>query len=187
MFFSINHVWMCELDYKESWALKKGFSWTVVLEKTPESPLDCREIQPVHPKGDQFWIFTGRTDAEAETPILGPPDAKNGITGKDLDVGKDWSQEKRGRQRMRVVVWHHWLDRHEFEQAPGVGDGPGSVGCCSPRGRNESDTTEWLNWTECISLEPQGLRVWPCFKNHLTPSFPTFTSFQSSSHFSLQC
>ena len=106
MVFSSGHVWMWELDYKESWAPKNSCFWTVVLEKTLESPLDCKEIQPVHPKGDQSWIFTGigRTDAEAETPILWQPDAKSWLIGKDPDVGKDWGQEGRGRQRMR------WLD-----------------------------------------------------------------------------
>ena len=104
MFFSSSDVWMWEFDYKESWALKNWCFWTVVLEKTLESPLDCKEIQPVHRKGNQSWIFIGRTDAEAETPILWPPDAKNWLTRKDPDAGKDWRQEKKGQQRMR------WLE-----------------------------------------------------------------------------
>ena len=121
--FSSGHVWMWELDYKESWALKNWCSWTVVLEKTLESPLDCKEIQPVHPRGDQSWIFIGRTDAETETPILWPPDAKNWLVGKDPDAGKDWRQEEKGTAEDEMVGWHHWLNGHEFEQALGVGDG----------------------------------------------------------------
>ena len=113
--FSSGHVWMWELDYKESWALKNWCLWTVVLEKTLESPLDWKEIQPVHPKGNQSWIFTGRTDAEAKTPILWPPDAKNWLIGKDPDAGKDWRQEEKGTTEDEMVGWHHWLDGHEFE------------------------------------------------------------------------
>ena len=99
--FSSSHVWMWELDYKESWAPKNWCFWTVVLEKTLESPLDCKEIQPVHPKGNRCWILTGRTDAEAETPVLWPPDAKNWLTWKDLDAGKDWRQEEKGKPGVR--------------------------------------------------------------------------------------
>ena len=117
------------------------------LEKTLESPLDCKEIQPVNPKGNRSWIFIGRTDAEAETPILCPPDAKNWLLGKDPDPGKDWRWAK-GTTEDEMVGWHHWLNGHEFEQALGVGDGLGSLVCCSPWGRKESDTTEQLNWTE---------------------------------------
>ena len=112
--FSIGHVWMLELDYKESWALKNWCFWTVVLEKTLESPLDCKEIQPVHPKGDQFWVFIGRTDAEAETPILWPPDAKSYVIWKDPDAGKDWGQKEKGTTEDEVVGWHHQLNGHEF-------------------------------------------------------------------------
>ena len=114
MVFSSGHVWMWELDYKESWAVKNWCFWTVVLEKTLESPLDYKEIQPVHPKGDQSWIFIGRTDAEAETPILWPPDAKNWLIWKDPDAGRDWGQEK-GTTENEMVGWHHQLKRHEFE------------------------------------------------------------------------
>ena len=114
--FSSIHVWMWELDYKESWALKNWWFWTVVLEKTLESPLNCKEIQPVHPKGNQPWIFIGRTDAEAVGLILWPPDEKNWLTGEDLDAGKDWKQEEQGMTEGEMVGWHHWLDRHEFEQ-----------------------------------------------------------------------
>ena len=113
--FSSSHVWMWELDYKESWALKKWCFWTVVLEKTLDSPLDCKEIQPVNLKGNQSWIFIGRTDAEAETPILWPPDAKNWLIWKDLDAGKDWRREKKGKTEDEIVGWHHRLDGHEFE------------------------------------------------------------------------
>ena len=105
----------CELDYKETWALKKWCFWTVVLEKTLESPLDCKEIQPVHPKGDQSWIFIGRIDAEAEAPILWPPDAKNWLIVKDPDAGKDWRQEEKGMSEDEMLGWHHWLNGHEFE------------------------------------------------------------------------
>ena len=132
--FSSGHVWMWELDYKENWAQKNWCFWTVVLEKTLESPLDCKEFQPVNPKGNQSWIFIGRTDAEAEAPILWPPDAKNWFTGKDPDTGKDWRQEETGMTEDETVGWHDWLNGHEFEQAPGDGEGQGSLVCCSPWG-----------------------------------------------------
>ena len=110
--------------------------------------LGLQEIQPVNPKGTQSWIFTGRTDAEAETPILWPPDVKNWLIWKDPDAGKDWRQEEKGTAEGETVGWHHWLDGYEFEQALGVGDGQGSLTCCSPRGHIESDMTEQLNWTD---------------------------------------
>ena len=113
--FSSSHVWMWELDYKESWVPKNWRFWTVLLEKTLKSPLDCKEIQPVLPKGDQSWLFIGRTDAEAETPILWPLNEKNWLTGKDPDAGKDWGQEEKGTTEDEMVGWHHWLDGHEFE------------------------------------------------------------------------
>ena len=113
--FSSSHVWMSELDYKESWALKNWFFWIVVLEKTLESPLDCKEIQPVHLKGDQSWVFIGRTGVEAETPILGPRDAKSWLIGKDPDAGKDWGQEEKRTTEDEMVGWHHWLNGHKFE------------------------------------------------------------------------
>ena len=119
----------------------------MVLEKTLESPLDYKEIKAVNPKGNQSWAFTGRTDAEAETPILWPPDVKSQLIGKDPDAGKDWRQEEKGTTEDEMVGWHHWLDGHEFEQAPGVGDRQGGLECCSPWGRKESDTAERLNWT----------------------------------------
>ena len=139
--------------YEENWAPKNWCFWTVVLEKTPESPLDCKEIQPVHPKGNQSWIFIGRAHAEAETPILRPPDVKNWCTGEDPDAGKDWEQEEKGTTEDEVVGWHHWLNGYEFQQAPGAGDGQGGLTCCSSQGRRKSDTTEPLNWTE-LKIHP---------------------------------
>ena len=120
--------------YKESWIPKNWCLWTVVLEKTLGSPLDCMEIQPVHPRRDQSWIFIGRTDAEAETPILWPTDVKNWLTGKDPDAGKDWRQEVKGTTEDEMVGWYHWFDGHEFEQALGVGDGHGSLVCWQSMG-----------------------------------------------------
>ena len=149
--FSSSHVWMWELNWKESWALKNWCFRTVVLEKTLESPLDCKEIKPQNPKRNQSWIFTGRTDAEAETPILWPPDVKNWLIGKDPDAGKDWRQEEKGMTEDEMVGWHHRLNGYEFEQALGVRVGQGSLVCCSPWGRKESDKTEQLNWTDIQS------------------------------------
>ena len=132
--FSTSHLWMWELDHKESWVPKNWCFWTVVLEKTLESPLDCKEIQAVHPKWNQPWILIGRTDA------------KNWLIWKDPDAGKDWKWEEKGTIEDEVVGWHHWLDGYEFEQTLGVDDGQGSLECCSPS--KKSDTTERLNWTE---------------------------------------
>ena len=140
--FSSSHVWMWELDHKESWVPKNWCFWTVVLEKTLESPLDCKESQPVNPKGNQSWIFIGRTDAEAETLILWLPDVKNWLIWKDPDAGKDWRWEEKGMTEDEMVGWHHWLDGHEFEHAPGVGDGQGSLVCCNPWGCKEPDILE---------------------------------------------
>ena len=117
------------------------------LEKTLESPLDCKEIQPVHPKGDQSWVFIGRTDAEAETPMLWPPHVKSWLIGKDPDAGKDWGQEEKGMTEDEMVGWHHWLDGHGFGWTLGVGDGQGGLACCGSWGCKESDMTGWLNWT----------------------------------------
>ena len=117
-------------------------------KSTLESLLDCKEIKPVTPKGNESWIFIGGTYAETEAPILWPPDAKNRLIRKDADAGKDWRQEEKGMTEDEVVGWHHWLDGHEFEQAPGVGDGQGGLVCCDSWGRKESDKTEQLNWTE---------------------------------------
>ena len=146
--FSCSHVWMWKLDCEESWALKNLCFSTVVLEKTLESPLNYKEIQPVHPKGNQSWVSIGRTDAEAETPILWPPDVKNWLIGKDPDDGKDWRWEEKGMTEDEMAAWHHQLDGHEFEWTPGVGDGQGALVCCNSWGCKEADTTEWLNWTE---------------------------------------
>ena len=141
----------------ESWTIKKAECqkidakiWTMMLEKTPESPLDHKEIQPVHPKGDQSWVFFGRTDAEAEAPVLWPPDAKIWLIGKDPDAGKDWRQEEKGVTEDEMVGWHHQLNGHEFEQAPGVGDGQGSLEPCRLWGCKESDIVELLNWTDWL-------------------------------------
>ena len=151
--FSSSHVWIWELDYKESWALKNWCFWTVVLEKTLESPLDCKEIQPVHPKGDQFWVFIGRTDAEAEILILWPLDVKSWLIWKDPDAGTDWEQEEKGMTEDETVGWHHWLNGHGFGWTLRVGDGQGGLACWGSWGRKESDMTEWLNWTE-LKIDP---------------------------------
>ena len=148
--FSSSHVWMWELDYEESWAPKNSCFWTVVLEKTPESLLDCKEIQPVHPIGNQSWIFIGRTDAEVETPILWLRYVKNWLIWKDPDAGKDWRQEEKGTTEDEMVGWHHRLDGHGFGWTPGVGDGQRGLVCCTPWGHKELDMTEWLNWTDPI-------------------------------------
>ena len=145
--FSSSHVWMRELDCEESWAPKNWCFWTVVLEKTLESPLDCKEFQPVHPKGDQPWIFVWRTDAEAEAPIVWPPDVKNWLLGKDPDAGKDWRQEEKGMTEDVMVGWPPTQWKWVWATL-GVGDGQGGLACCSPWGRKESDMTEQLNWIE---------------------------------------
>ena len=155
--FSSGHVWMWELDCKESWAPKNWCFWAVVLEKTLESPLDCKEIQPVHPKGDQSWVFIERTD-EAETPILWPPDAESWFIVKDADAEEDWGHEEKGTTEDELVGCNHWLNAHEFGWTPGVGDGHGCLACCSSWGRKESDVTEWLNWTK-ESVFPQNASV----------------------------
>ena len=145
--FSRCHIWMWEFNHKEGWVLKNWCFWIVVLEKTLESPLDSKEIKPVNPKGNKPWITIGRIDAEAEAPIVRPPDVKNWLTGKDPDDGKDSRQEK-GTTEDEMVGWHHQLDGHEFEQAPRVGDGQRSLACYSPWGSKELDMTERLNWTD---------------------------------------
>ena len=141
MVFSSSHIWMSELNYKEGGALKNWCFWTVVLVKTLESPLDFKEIQPVHPKGNQSWIFTRRTDAEAELPILWPPDVKSQLIGKDPDAEKDWGQEEMWVTEDEMFGWHHQLNEHEFEQTSGDSKGQRSLVCCSSWGRKESNTT----------------------------------------------
>ena len=130
-----------------SWVPKNWCFWTVVLEKTLESPLDCKEIQPVHSKGDQSWVFFGRNDTKAETPILWPPHAKSWLIGKDSDAGRDWRQEEKGATENEMAGWHHWLHGCEFGWTSGVGGGQGGLACYDSWGLKESDTTE-LNWTE---------------------------------------
>ena len=137
-----------------SWTIRKAEcrridAFELWCWRTLENPLDCKEIQSVNPKGNYFWVFIGRTDAEI--PILWSPEAKNGLTGKDPDAGQDWKQEENGTTEDKMVGWHYQLDGHEFEQAPGVGDGQGSLACCSPWGCKESDRTE-RDWTELKSL-----------------------------------
>ena len=139
---------MWDLDYKESWAPKNWCFWTMMLEKTLRSSLDCKEIKPVHSKGNQSLIYIGRTDAKAETPILWNSNMKNWLIRKDPDAGQDWRQEEKGATENEMVWWYHQFYEHEFEQAPGVSDGPGGLACYSPWGHKESDTTERLNWTD---------------------------------------
>ena len=139
------------MDHKESWVLKNWRFWTVVLEKTLESPLDCKEIQPVHPKRSQSWIFIGKTDVEAETPVLGPPHVKIWLIGKDSEAGRGWGQEKKGTTEDEMAGWHHGLDGRESEWTPGDGDGQGGLASCDSWGCKEWDTTERLNWTELSS------------------------------------
>ena len=139
--FSSSYVWMWELNHKEGSVPKNRCFRNVVLEKTLESLLDSKEIKPVNPKGNQPWIFSGRTDAEAETPILWPPDAKSWLTGKDPDAGKDWGQEEKRVTEDELVGWHHRVNGHEFELIPGDSEGQGSLACCSPWCCKESDAT----------------------------------------------
>ena len=126
-----SHIWMWELDHKESWAQNNSYFWIVMLEKTLESPLDCKEIKPLNPKGNQSWTFIGKTDTEAEAPILWPSDSKNWLIGKDPDAGKGWRQEEKGMTEDEMVGWHHRLNGHEFVQAQGDDEGQGSLACCN--------------------------------------------------------
>ena len=166
---------MWELDYKESWALKNWCFWIVVLEKTLESPLDCKEIQSVHPKGDQSWMFIGRTDVEAEPPILWPPDAKCWLSGKDPDAVKDLGQEDQGTTEDEMVGWHHRLNGHGFEWTLGLGDGQGGLACCSSWGRKESYATEWLNWTE-LNLIKDLSKTWVILFPWISTSWENYYS-----------
>ena len=173
---------MWELDNKEGWAWKNWCSQTVVLEKTLESPLDSKEIQPVNPKGNQSWIFTGRTDAEVEVPILWAPNVKRLLTGKDPDAGKGWGQEEKGMTEDEMVGWHHWLNGHEFDQTPGNSEGQGSLACCSPWGWQLNNN--YLYWFSDSSPLIYFLPVkicWTLLKNFLfhllyfsTPEFQFF-------------
>ena len=145
---------MWELDCEEGWAPKNWCFWTVVLEKTPVSPLDCKEIQPVHSEGDQLWVFFGGNNAKAETPVLWPPHAKSWLIGKDSDAGRDWGQEEKGTTEGEMAGWHHWLNGHESGWTRVVGDGQGGLACCNSWGRKESDTTEWLIWSDDLISAP---------------------------------
>ena len=139
---------MWELDCEEGWVLKNWCIWTVVLEKTLESPLDCKQIQPVHSKGDQPWDFFGRNDANAEAPVLWPPHARSWLTGKEFDAGRDWGHEEKGTTHSEMAGWYHWLDERESEWTLGIGNGQGGLVCCDSWSRKDLDTTEWMNWTE---------------------------------------
>ena len=152
---------MWELDCEENWAPKNWCFWTVVFEKTLESPLDCKEIQPVHPKGDQSWVFIGRTDAEAETPILWPPHVKSWLIGKDPDARNDWGQEEKGTTEDEMAGWHHLLHGHEFEWTLGIDDGQGGLACFDSWGLKELDTTEptELNWTELLESKERTVHI----------------------------
>ena len=164
-------IW--KLGHKEGWPLKNWCFWTVVLGKTLESPLDSKEIKPVNSKGNQYLIFIGRTDAEAEAPILWPPDVNNWLIGKD--ARKDWRQKEKGMTEDEVVGWYHWLNGSEFEQILGIGDGQGSLVCYSPSDHKESDMTEWLNWTKlCIKIKEAGWQY-----TALTYSFPNLEPVHS--------
>ena len=161
--FSCSHVQMWELDHKESWALKNWCFWTVVLEKTLESPLDWKEMKPANPKGNQPWTFIGRIYAEAETPVLWPPDSKSWLIRKDPDARKDWRQEEKGTTEDKMVGWHHQFNGHEFEQALGDGEGQGSRACCNPWGCKESDTTKQLNTKNRSFQQPP---LWSANSHH---------------------
>ena len=149
---------MWELDCEESWAPKNWCFWIVVLEKTLESPLDCKEIQSVHSEGDEPWDFIGRNDAKAETPVLWPPHMKSWLIGKNSDAWRDWGQEEKGTTEDEMAGWHHGLDGRESEWTPGDGDGRGGLACCDSWGREELDMTEWLNWSELMLEKTEGRR-----------------------------
>ena len=161
-FYSWVRMW--ELDYKESWAQKNWWFWTMGLEKTLESPLDCKEIQPVHPKGDQSWVFVGGSDVEAETPILWSPDVESWLIWKDPDAGKDWGQEKKGMTEDEIVGWHHGHNGHRFGWTLGVGDGQGGLEA-AVHGVAELDMTEQLNWSEVKSEINLFIWLYPLFSD----------------------
>ena len=150
--FPSSLVQMWELELEEGWLLNNWCFQTVVLEKILDSPLDSKEIKSVNAKGNQPWIFIGRTDVKAEAPVLWPPDSKSRLMGNDPDAVKDWRQEEKGMTEDKMVGWHHWLDRHEFEQAPGHGGGQGNLVCCSSWDLKESDTTDWTTTNELLSF-----------------------------------
>ena len=189
---------MWELDCEEGWEPKNWCLWTVVLEKTLESLLDCKEIQPVHSAGDQPWDFFGRNDAKAETPVLWPPHAKSWLIGKDSDAGRDWGQEEKGTPEDEMAGWHHWLDGCDSGWTPGVGDGQEGLGCCNSWGRKESDTTERLIWSD-LNCSMSGFPVphdllefaqihghWVSDAiDHLTPFTFRLQSFPASTPFSV--
>ena len=155
-------------------------TWTVMLEKTLESLLDCKEIQPVHSEGDHPWDFFGRNDVKAETPVLWPPHVKSWVIGKDSDAGRDWGQVEQGTTEDEMAGWHHWLDGCGFEWTPGVGDGQGGLACHGSLGHNESDTTEQLNWTELMQSTPWEILGW---RNHkLESRLPGEISISSYKH-----
>ena len=162
---------MWELDCKEGWALKNWCFWTVVLEKTLESPLDCKEIQLVYSEGDQPWDFFGGNDAKAEAPVIWPPHVKCWFIGKDSDAWMDWGQEEKRTTEDEVAGWHHGLNEHEFEWTPGDGDGQGGLACCDSWGPKDSDMTEWLNWTE-IKIISSLYCSWLCV--FLIQEYPKF-------------
>ena len=164
-----------------SWAPKNWCFWTLVLEKIPKSPLDCKEIQPVHSKGDQSWVFFGRNDANTETPVLWPPHAKSWLIGKDSDAGRDWGQEEKETTKDEMAGWHHRLDGRESEWTPGVGDGQGGLAYCDSWGRKESDTTERLNWTELSVTQADSIdlidpRNSSFAEGHFEPEFVIYDS-----------
>ena len=177
---SSSHVWVWELDYKESWALKNWCFWTVVV-KTLVSPLDSKETKRINPKGNQYWIFIGRTDAEAEAPILWPPDVKSWLIWKDPDAGK----QENGMIEDEMVGWHHWLNGHEFEQALVDGEGQGGLACCSPWGCKELDTTEQLNnsliwrWHFTALIDGQGPDFEPAKLTLLNTFFVLYCTIHS--------
>ena len=167
---------MWELDCEEGWALKNWCFWTVVLEKTLESPLNCKEIQPVHSEGDQSWDFFGRNDAKAETLVLWPSHAKSWLIGEDSDAGRDWEQEEKGTTEDEMAGWHYWLDGRESEWTPGIGDGQVGLACRDAWGRKESDTTERLNW----------LTDWPNLYSGVYFAFPLIPSTFVNWNFSIR-